>query len=240
MTDINNKRPIRSMTKAEIREACAELGIKEKYRADQIYSFVIKGAESFDEMTNLPKALREKLSDYFYIEAAEVAAHFKSKLDETEKFLFRLPDGEYAESVLMKYEHGYSICISTQVGCKMGCDFCASTKAGFVRNMLPGELLSQPLKVTREKRKSDPNFRISNLVMMGIGEPLDNFENVLRFLELLNDPEGLSIGMRHVSLSTCGVVDKINLLAEQNLGVTLSVSLHAPFDDLRDRLMPIY
>lgn len=190
--------------------------------------------QSFDEMTNLPKELRAQLSEFAYIADVCVYKKLVSVIDGTVKFVFRLYDNNFIETVVMKYKHGYSVCVSSQVGCRMGCAFCQSTKSGLVRNLLPGEILGQILTAQREL-----NIRISNIVMMGIGEPLDNFDNTVKFLELVNHPDGINIGYRHISLSTCGLADNIRRLAEVDLPITLSVSLHAAFDDKRSKMMPV-
>ena len=224
---------IKSMISAELRTEFKEHELP-AYRADQLFRWLQQGITDFDEMTNLPKILRAFLAAEYRIPKVEIARKYASELDETVKYLYRLSDGEYVEAVLMKYHHGYSICISTQVGCKMGCDFCATGKAGFVRDLQPSEMLGQI-----QTAAADKAVRISNVVMMGMGEPLDNYENVLRFLELAGQEEGLHIGMRHISLSTCGIVDKIYDLADKKLQLTLSVSLHAPNDEIRQRTMPV-
>lgn len=206
-----------------------------KYRAAQVYRWLHqRGVTSFDEMTDLSKDLRAALPETFEIRSTEIALRRVSKLDGTVKYLFSLIDGETVESVLMQYHHGYSICISTQVGCKMGCTFCATGKSGFSRNLTPSEMLSEIQTAQR-----DAGVRISNVVLMGMGEPLDNYQNVLRFLELVSSENGLNIGMRHISLSTCGLVDRIYDLADKKLQLTLSVSLHAPNDEIRSRTMPV-
>jgi len=229
-----DKTDIKSMELSRIQQGFTELGL-EKYRAEQVFSWLQrKGAASFEEMTNVSVSLREKLSNHFFISCAEITEKFVSKKDGTVKYLFRLHDGLYIEGVLMQYKHGTSICISTQVGCRMNCSFCATGKQGLSRNLLPGEMLSQIQSASKEI-----GGRISNVVMMGMGEPLDNYENVLRFLALAGDEKGMNIGMRHISLSTCGIVDKIYDLADRKLQITLSVSLHAPFDDIRSGTMPI-
>lgn len=204
------------------------------YRAQQIFKWLHRGISSFDEMSDISKQLRTLLSEKCYIADAVVEKRLVSAKDETKKYLLRLNDGEFVEAVLMKYKHGWSVCISTQVGCKMGCVFCATGKSGFSRNLTASEMLAQ---ITSIQRSED--IRISNVVLMGMGEPLDNFENVLRFLELLSHPDGICIGQRHVSVSTCGIVDKIDMLAEMKPQFTLSVSLHAPNDRLRSAIMPI-
>ena len=207
---------------------------EKKFRGKQIFEWIAKGVKSIDEMTNLSIALRDKLNKCAYVCNLEIVEKLQSKIDETAKYLLKLPDGNIIESVLMKYKHGYSICISSQVGCRMGCKFCASTGIGFIRNLTPGEILAQVLTVGR-----DLGDRISNIVMMDIGEPFDNYDNVLKFLQLVNNENGLNIGLRHISISTCGVVPKILEFANKNLQVTLSISLHATTDEIRSGMMPI-
>lgn len=225
---------IRSLTLNELQALFLERELP-KFRAAQVYKWLQqRGVTSFDEMTDLSKDLRISLSESFEIRNTEIAIKRVSKLDGTIKYLFRLNDGETIESVLMKYKHGYSICISTQVGCKMGCTFCATGKSGFSRDLLPSEMLSEIQTAQR-----DIGERISNVVLMGMGEPLDNYKNVLRFLELVSSENGLNIGMRHISLSTCGLVERIYDLADRKLQLTLSVSLHAPNDEIRSRTMPV-
>ncbi len=224
---------IKSMTAAELEEAFRRLE-QPLYRARQLFGWLQRGVSSFEEMTNLPKELRAQLAEQFCIFSARIEKKQESALDGTVKYLFCLPDGEYVEAVLMQYHHGYSICISTQVGCRMGCAFCATGKGGFFRNLAPSEMLAQI-----QAAQKDKGIRVSNVVLMGMGEPLDNFENVLRFLELVTCPQGMNIGMRHISLSTCGLVDKIYDLMEKDLQLTLSVSLHAPNDYLRNKTMPV-
>jgi 23S rRNA (adenine2503-C2)-methyltransferase len=221
------------MTISELETYLAQ--IKEpKFRAKQIFLWLQNGVTSFSEMTNLSKSLRETLQKNCYIADAVIQKCYCSKLDSTKKYLFRLHDGELIESVLMDYHYGRTICISTQVGCRMGCTFCATGQSGFSRNLTPSEMLSQIQTAERDGQK-----RISNVVLMGMGEPLDNYENVLRFLELISNPDGINIGMRHISLSTCGIVDKIYDLAEKKYQLTLSISLHAPNDAIRSQTMPI-
>ena len=205
-----------------------------KFRAKQIYTWLNKGVESFEEMKNLPKNLIEFLSGSSYISVANIEKKLVSRYDKTVKYLFRLNDGEFVETVVMNYRHGYSICVSTQVGCKMGCTFCATGKSGFSRSLSSSEILAQI-----EKAQKDLNVRISNVVLMGMGEPLDNFDNVVRFLKLVSSEDGLNIGMRHITLSTCGIVPKIYKLAEYKFALTLSVSLHAPDNETRSKTMPI-
>lgn len=205
------------------------------YRSKQIFKWLHGvGVESFDDMTNIPKDLRARLQDEYFISACSIEQKYASKLDDTVKYLFRLYDGEYVESVVMKYKYGYTICVSSQVGCKMGCTFCASTLAGFKRNLLPGEIESQIHTTQR-----DLGIRISHVVMMGIGEPLDNYDNVIRFLHLINDKDGLCISLRDVTISTCGIVPRIYDLMNENIPVTLTLSLHAPNDIIRSRMMPV-
>lgn len=223
---------IKSMTLAEIERDFKDREI-ETYRAKQVYKWIMEGAESFDDMTNISKSMRTSLGEKYFIPAISIEKKSVSQ-DGTIKYLYRLFDGNLIESVLMKYKHGYSMCISTQVGCKMGCSFCVTGQGGFIRNLHASEMILQI-----EKAQKDNNIRISNIVLMGMGEPLDNYENALRFLELVSDPNGLGIGMRHISLSTCGIVDKIYDLAEKKLQLTLSVSLHAPNDELRSSMMRI-
>ena len=224
---------IKSMTREELGAAFAAMG-QPRFRAGQVFAWLHRGVRSFDEMTNLPKALREQLAGQYELTAPAVARKQVSAKDGTIKYLWRLGDGHCVESVLMRYHHGNTVCISSEVGCAMGCAFCASTKGGLVRRLRPSEMLDQVLFTGL-----DSGAPVSNIVLMGIGEPLDNYDNVRRFLALVNDPEGMNIGMRHISLSTCGLVEGIDRLAEENLQLTLSVSLHAPDDALRSRLMPV-
>lgn len=225
---------IKSMTLSEIEDVVSKISVP-KYRAKQIFDWLqIYGVMSYDEMTNLPKALRAELSEQFPIMDCKIELKQVSKLDSTVKYLFKLSDGNFVESVLMKYKYGYTLCVSSQVGCKMGCVFCASTKNGCVRNLFPSEILGQIHAAQR-----DMNVRVSHIVMMGMGEPLDNYENTLRFLSLATDEKGLNLSMRNISLSTCGIVPKIYDLLDKKLQLTLSVSLHAPNDEMRSRVMPI-
>ncbi len=225
---------IRSLSYDELSEEILNLGFP-KFRINQIFSWIHeKSVSSFDEMTNISKDMRQKLSEYFYFDNISINTKLVSKIDDTVKYLFTLSDGEYVESVVMKYKYGYSICISTQVGCKMGCTFCASAIGGFVRQLSTGEMLSEIY--TAQK---DLNIKINHLVLMGTGEPFDNYENVFKMLNLITDEKGQNMSMRHISLSTCGVVPKIYELADKKLGLTLSVSLHAPNDNIRNKSMPI-
>lgn len=221
------------MTLAELRGDFAELG-EPAFRAGQVYSWMHRGARSFEEMTNLSKALRLRLAERYELTAPTAVRKLVSKKDGTIKYLWRLSDGNCVESVLMQYHHGNTVCISSEVGCAMGCAFCASTRGGLVRRLTPSEMLDQVLFT-----QLDSGLPVSNIVLMGIGEPLDNYDTVLRFLELVNSPEGMNIGMRHISLSTCGLVERIDRLAEENLQLTLSVSLHAPTDEIRSTIMPV-
>ena len=224
---------IKSMTQQELSLFFKELG-EPAFRAKQAFTWLHRGAVSFEDMTNLSKPLREKLAAQCFITAPVVARKQESRLDGTIKYLWELSDGNCIETVLMQYHHGNTVCISSQVGCRMGCAFCASTIAGKVRDLRPSEMLDQVLFT-----QLDSGREISNIVLMGIGEPLDNRDNVLRFLRLVNHPDGLNIGMRHISLSTCGVVPGIDALAEEDLQLTLSVSLHAPDSETRSRIMPV-
>ena len=224
---------IKPMTQRELPAWLKERG-EPACRAKQLFLWLHRGAGSFDEMTNLSKSLREKLAAECRITRPQVARKQVSALDGTIKYLWQLQDGNCIETVLMRYHHGNTVCISSQVGCRMGCAFCASTLGGKVRDLTPSEMLDQVLFT-----QLDSGLPISNIVLMGIGEPLDNFDTVLRFLELVNHPDGLNIGMRHISLSTCGLVDKIDKLAQHRLQLTLSVSLHAPDDETRSRIMPV-
>ncbi len=224
---------LKSKTIPEIEAFLAELG-EPKFRAKQIFVWMHKGVESFDERTNLSKALREKLNELCTLTVPRVERKQVSKLDGTIKYLWMLEDGNCVETVLMRYKHGNTVCVSSEIGCAMGCAFCASTIGGLVRRLTAAEILSQVIFTQK-----DSGLPISNIVLMGIGEPLDNFDNVMRFLELVNHPDGMNIGMRHISLSTCGLVDKIDKLAELQLQLTLSVSLHAPDDATRSQIMPV-
>lgn len=225
---------LRSMDLTEL-EALLERFKQPKFRAKQVFDWLHqKRVHTVQEMQNLPVSLREALQEQTTLSVLTIRRKLVSELDGTVKYLYQLPDGECVETVLMKYKHGNSICISSQVGCKMGCAFCASTKAGFVRDLTTGELLEQIYRT-----EEDLGLRISNVVLMGIGEPLDNFNAVLRFLQLINSPLGANISMRNISLSTCGLVEQIDLLSTYKLGITLSISLHAADDETRNRIMPV-
>ncbi len=224
---------IKSLPPEELHNQLAAKGIP-GYRARQITEWLNKGVTSFDEMTDLPRELRLELSGQYTVPSVRIASKRVSQLDGTVKYLFELNDGETVESVVMQYRHGWSQCLSTQVGCRMGCTFCATGKSGFSRNLLPGEMMAQI-----EAAQRDCGVRVSSLVLMGMGEPLDNFQHVMRFLQMVSGVGGVQIGMRHISLSTCGLVDQIERLMRYRLQLTLSVSLHAPNDDLRRRFMPV-
>ena len=224
---------LKSMTQPEIGAVLKELG-QPAFRAKQVYTWLHKGVRSYDEMTNLPKSLRDVLAEKYPICAPEVVRKQESQKDGTIKYLWKLSDGNCVETVLMRYHYGNTVCISTEVGCKMGCAFCASTLGGLVRKLEPFEMLDQVLFT-----QVDSGLPVGHIVLMGIGEPLDNFDNVMRFLELVNSPDGMNISMRHISLSTCGLVPGIDKLAEKKLQLTLSVSLHAPTDEIRNTIMPV-
>lgn len=224
---------LRDLTFEELENLILYHGEK-KFRATQIFFWLHKGVTSFDEMTNVPNSLKEKISKEFYVSSPEIVKKLESKLDKTKKYLFKLYDGNMVESVVMYYNHGITICVSSQVGCAMGCKFCASTIGGLIRSLSPGEILDQVIFAAK-----DIGERISNIVMMGIGEPLANFDNVCKFLNIVNDERGINIGYRHISLSTCGIVPKILDLAKLSIPITLSISLHASSDDVRSSIMPI-
>lgn len=224
---------IKSMTQAEIGGVLKELG-QPAFRAKQIYSWLHKGVRSYEEMSNLPKALRQTLETEYPLHIPRVVRRQESKKDGTIKFLWELSDGNCVETVLMRYHYGNTVCISTEVGCRMGCAFCASTIGGLVRRLEPYEMLDEVLFTQVES-----GLPISHIVLMGIGEPLDNFDNVMRFLELVNSPDGMNISMRHISLSTCGLVPMIDKLAEKKLQLSLAISLHGPTDEIRNQIMPV-
>ncbi|MCL2773880.1 MAG: 23S rRNA (adenine(2503)-C(2))-methyltransferase RlmN [Oscillospiraceae bacterium] len=233
---MKNKIDILSLSKNELRDVIKndfkDINI-ETFRADQIYSWIYKNIGSFFDITNISERQKKIFDDYFYIGRLKAVKKLVSS-DGTIKYLFELHDGNKIESVFMRYNHGNTVCVSTQVGCRMGCAFCASAIGGISRNLLPSEMLLQVMTIEK-----DVGERISNIVLMGIGEPLDNFDNVLKFLGLVNSKDCLNIGYRHISLSTCGLVDKINKLKEINIPITLSVSLHAPNDMIRKKIMPV-
>lgn len=225
---------LRSLTLGELKAELESIGEK-SFRAKQIFNWLHKKHISeIDEMTNISKDLRNRLKKDYTLSKLNIVQKLESKQDGTNKYLFELNDGIYIESVLMRYEYGNAVCISSQAGCRMGCKFCASTVDGLDRNLLPGEMLEQIYEIER-----DIGERISNVVIMGSGEPLDNYDNLLKFLEIINDKEGLEIGMRHITVSTCGLVDNIYELAKNKLQITLAISLHAPNDEIRQKTMPI-
>lgn len=224
---------IKSMTLSELSDFVTSNGFP-RFRAKQIFDWLNKNITSFDEMRNIPTDLRQFLERSSYISVANIEKKLVSRYDNTVKYLFSFNDGECVEAVVMSYKFGHTICISTQIGCKMGCTFCATGKSGFSRNLSPSEMLAQI-----EAAQRDLGVRISNIVLMGMGEPLDNYDNVIRFIELVSSDSGLNIGTRHITLSTCGIVPKIYELAKRRFGITLSVSLHAPNDQIRRKTMPI-
>ncbi len=224
---------IKAMTLPELTEALKALG-QPAFRGKQIYTWLHQGVRSYEEMTNIPKDLRARLAESYPFTPPQVVRKQESGQDGTIKYLWKLSDGNCVETVLMRYHYGNTVCISTEVGCRMGCAFCASTLGGLVRRLEPQEMLDQVLFT-----QVDSGLPISHIVLMGIGEPLDNFDNVLRFLELVNSENGMNISMRHISLSTCGLVPKIDELAKRKLQLTLSVSLHAPSDEVRNTIMPV-
>ena len=230
---MENKVCLKNLTEEELKEYIKSIGEK-AFRATQIYGWIYKGAKSFSDMKNIPKSLQEKLEEIAFIGNLNINLKLVSKLDGTRKYLFELNDGNIIESVMMEYEHGVTVCISNQVGCRMGCRFCASTIDGLVRNLEPWEILDQIIKI-----QEDIGKRVSNLVLMGSGEPLDNFDNTKQFLKLVNDKNGLNIGYRHITLSTCGVVPKMYELADLEIPINLALSLHSPYDESRKEIMPI-
>ncbi len=228
-----NKVALKSMTEDELKDFIVSIGEK-SFRGTQIFSWIYKGAKTFDDMRNIPKNLREKLDEVSYIGNIEQELKLESKVDKTKKYLFLLNDGNIIETVMMDYEDRVTVCISNQVGCRMGCNFCASTLEGLIRNLEPWEILDQIMKI-----QEDTGKRVSNLVLMGSGEPLDNFENTKKFLKLVNEKNGLNIGYRHITLSTCGLVPKMYELADLGLPINLALSLHSPFDEKRREIMPV-
>ncbi len=223
---------LRSLYPQEIETLLADWG-EPKYRAKQVFQWLSRDIQSFDDMTNLSKSLREKLKAECSLTCLKMLRKQVSSLDGTIKYLWQLPDGDAVETVVMRYKHGNTVCISSQVGCRQGCAFCASTIGGLIRNLEPSEMLQEVLC-----SQAESGMKISNIVLMGIGEPLDNYDNVIRFLRLVNHPEGANIGMRHISLSTCGLIERFEDLANEDLPLTLSVSLHAPDDETRSKIMP--
>ena len=224
---------LKSLTQPELADILKQLG-QPAFRAGQVFAWLHKGVRSYDEMTNLPKALREVLAEHYPLFVPKVVRKQESQKDGTIKYLWQLSDGNCVETVLMRYRYGNTVCISTEVGCRMGCAFCASTIGGLVRRLEPFEMLDEVLFT-----QLDSGLPVSHIVLMGIGEPLDNFDNVMRFLELVNHPDGMNISMRHISLSTCGLVPKIDALAEKKLQLSLAISLHGPNNELRSRVMPV-
>ena len=224
---------LKNLTQPELAGILKELG-QPAFRAKQVYTWLHKGVRSYDEMTNLPKGLRDVLSENYPINAPKVVRKQESKKDGTIKYLWQLSDGNCVETVLMRYNYGNTVCISTEVGCAMGCAFCASTIGGLVRRLEPFEMLDEVLFT-----QIDSGLPISRIVLMGIGEPLDNFDNVMRFLELVNSEDGMNISMRHISLSTCGLVPKIDALADRKLQISLAISLHGPNNETRSKIMPV-
>ena len=224
---------LKSLTQPELAAILKDLG-QPAFRAKQVFSWLHKGVRSYDEMTNLPKALRDSLAEKYPIHAPKVVRKQESQKDGTIKYLWQLSDGNCVETVLMRYHYGNTVCISTEVGCAMGCAFCASTIGGLVRRLEPFEMLDEVLFT-----QIDSGLPVSHIVLMGIGEPLDNFDNVMRFLELVNSPDGMNISMRHISLSTCGLIPKIDALAEKKLQISLAVSLHGPNNEKRSKVMPV-
>ena len=228
-----DKQDLMDMDIEELQKLLETVG-QQKFRAKQIFQWIGRGVRDMDEMSDLPKALREQLKLSSHIGSLIIKRKLVSRMDGTAKYLFELPDGNIIESVLMRYKHGLTVCISSQVGCKMGCKFCASTQAGYMRNLTAGEMLDQVMSISR-----DSGEKIGNVVIMGIGEPFDNYENVMKFLRLIHDPEGMNMGYRHLTVSTCGLVPEILKFVDENIPVNLSVSLHAPNGKLREALMPV-
>lgn len=230
---MENKKALKNFTEAEMKEFMKEIGEK-AFRGTQVYSWIYKGAKTFDDMKNIPKSLREKLEEVSYIGNIDIELKLESKDGKTKKYLFLLNDGNIIETVMMDYDSRVTVCVSNQVGCRMGCRFCASTMDGLVRNLEPWEILDQIMKI-----QEDTGKRVSNLVLMGSGEPLDNYDNTKQFLKIVNDENGLNIGYRHVTLSTCGIVPKIYELADLEIPINLAISLHSPYDDKRKEIMPV-
>ena len=230
---MENKKALKNFTEAEMKEFMKEIGEK-AFRGTQVYSWIYKGAKAFDDMKNIPKSLREKLEEVSYIGNIDIELKLESKDGKTKKYLFLLNDGNIIETVMMDYDSRVTVCVSNQVGCRMGCRFCASTMDGLVRNLEPWEILDQIMKI-----QEDTGKRVSNLVLMGSGEPLDNYDNTKQFLKIVNDENGLNIGYRHITLSTCGIVPKIYELADLEIPINLAISLHSPYDDKRKEIMPV-
>ena len=228
-----NKVALKNFTEAQMKDFMKTIGEK-PFRGSQIFSWIYRGAKSFDDMNNIPKGLRDKLEQVSYIGNIEMELKLESKNDGTKKYLFELKDGNIIETVMMDYESRVTVCVSNQVGCRMGCRFCASTIDGLVRNLEPWEILDQIMKI-----QEDTGKRVSNIVLMGSGEPLDNFENTKKFLEVVNDENGLNIGYRHITLSTCGIAPKMHELADLGLPINLALSLHSPYDESRKEIMPV-
>lgn len=224
---------LKNMTIEDMENFCSNLGEK-KYRGRQIFKWLYRGIDDIDDMTDIPEVFRQKLKDECYIGSVEIEKKFQSNLDNTAKYLLKLEDGNIIESVLMEYKFGLSACISTQIGCGMGCSFCASTIGGLVRNLTPGEMVNEIMTMQKDRGK-----RISHIVLMGSGEPLNNYDNVVKFLNIIGSSDGLNIGMRHLTLSTCGIIPEIKRLADLKLQITLAVSLHAPNDEIRRKIMPV-
>ena len=230
---MENKKALKNFTEAEMKEFMKEIGEK-AFRGTQVYSWIYKGAKTFDDMKNIPKSLREKLEEVSYIGNIDIELKLESKDGKTKKYLFLLNDENIIETVMMDYDSRVTVCVSNQVGCRMGCRFCASTMDGLVRNLEPWEILDQIMKI-----QEDTGKRVSNLVLMGSGEPLDNYDNTKQFLKIVNDENGLNIGYRHITLSTCGIVPKIYELADLEIPINLAISLHSPYDDKRKEIMPV-
>ncbi|MDD6919774.1 MAG: 23S rRNA (adenine(2503)-C(2))-methyltransferase RlmN [Eubacteriales bacterium] len=230
---VNLKIDLRNLNQNETCQYIEDLGEK-RFRGKQVFSWVQKGITDFDELNNIPKMLREKFADSFYISNIKILEKKISKIDETIKYLLELGDGNVIEAVLMKYKYGYSLCVSSQVGCRMGCSFCASTLNGLVRSLSAGEILGQLLTIQK-----DIEAKIGHIVLMGIGEPFDNYDNVTKFFEIVNDKDGINLGLRNITVSTCGVVDKIMQLAEEYPQINLAISLHSAIDEVRTQMMPI-
>ena len=230
---MENKKALKNFTEAEMKEFMKEIGEK-AFRGTQVYSWIYKGAKTFDDMKNIPKSLREKLEEVSYIGNIAIELKLESKDGTTKTYQFLLNDGNIIETVMMDYDSRVTVCVSNQVGCRMGCRFCASTMDGLVRNLEPWEILDQIMK-----SQEDTGKRVSNLVLMGSGEPLDNYDNTKQFLKIVNDENGLNIGYRHITLSTCGIVPKIYELADLEIPINLAISLHSPYDDKRKEIMPV-